>query len=52
MIAEPESTTLSPITAFSFEIPLMQYECTSNQPIEIGKRQFAYGKHHCFIKKN
>jgi hypothetical protein len=33
----------SPITALSFEIPVMQYKYTSNQPLEIGKRQFEYG---------
>jgi len=34
----------SPITALSFEIPLMQYNYTSDQPLSIGKRQFEYGK--------
>ncbi|XP_025202203.1 uncharacterized protein LOC112599497 [Melanaphis sacchari] len=42
IIKEPEKTIHSPITALSFEIPLMHYNCTSNQPLSIGKRQFEY----------
>lgn len=41
---EPENTVCSPITAMSFEIPLMRYRYTSNQPLVIGIRQFEYGK--------
>uniref|UniRef100_A0A2S2R2B2 WD repeat-containing protein 63 n=1 Tax=Sipha flava TaxID=143950 RepID=A0A2S2R2B2_9HEMI len=42
IITKPETTMHSPITALSFEIPVMQYKYTSNQPLEIGKRQFEY----------
>eukprot|EP00102_Acyrthosiphon_pisum_P020917 XP_016658127.1 PREDICTED: uncharacterized protein LOC100571197 [Acyrthosiphon pisum] len=42
IIKEPEKTIHSPITALSFEIPLMQYNYTSDQPLSIGKRQFEY----------
>lgn len=40
----PDSKVPIPITALSFEIPLMQYKYTSTQPLVIGKRQFEYGK--------
>lgn len=42
---EPGNVMPSPITALSFEIPLMQYKYTShsNDPLVIGKRQFEYG---------
>ncbi|XP_029341501.1 uncharacterized protein LOC115033314 [Acyrthosiphon pisum] len=47
IIREPEnpmqSTTYSPITAMSFEIPLMQYKYICQKPLQIGKRQFEYG---------
>ncbi|XP_060848211.1 dynein axonemal intermediate chain 3-like isoform X2 [Rhopalosiphum padi] len=42
IIREPEKTTHSPITALSFEIPLMHYKYTSDKPLSIGKRLFEY----------
>jgi len=39
-----QSTMYSPITAMSFETPLIQYKYISDQPLQIGKRQFEYGK--------
>ncbi|CAH1731756.1 unnamed protein product [Aphis gossypii] len=36
------STTHSPITALSFEIPSMQYRYISDKPLTIGKRQYEY----------
>uniref|UniRef100_A0A2S2Q7P9 WD repeat-containing protein 63 n=1 Tax=Sipha flava TaxID=143950 RepID=A0A2S2Q7P9_9HEMI len=41
-IVHPETDMCIPITAMSFEIPLMQYVNTSNQPLIIGTRQFEY----------
>ncbi|CAH1731486.1 unnamed protein product [Aphis gossypii] len=42
IIRELDKTIHSPITAFSFEIPLMHYNYTSDQPLSIGQRQFEY----------
>ncbi|XP_050532358.1 dynein axonemal intermediate chain 3-like [Daktulosphaira vitifoliae] len=41
-VLEPGNSLVSPITAFSFEIPLMKYNFESDLPLTIGKRQFVF----------
>ncbi|XP_050436301.1 uncharacterized protein LOC126843044 [Adelges cooleyi] len=43
-VLEPGKKNPSPITALSFEIPLMKYNFVSDQPLTVGKRQFEYVK--------
>ncbi|XP_050527751.1 uncharacterized protein LOC126897863 isoform X2 [Daktulosphaira vitifoliae] len=41
-VIEPMKSIFSPITAFSFEIPIIKYDFISDLPLTIGKKQYEY----------